>query len=332
MAAKVGFYPVILLPQVVRQFGVDYPIPAIKPLTVNSPLPSAPIKPVLPKFWVIGVVVVALVAFGTATAAHLMVVTSVFSFGCSLLSAAIVVFSFCRYWQAQQQQVLRKYQVAFAAYQQRVVEITARSSTDITAAQIMEHEDLLIQRVEKLAKLMGDKVSPLAEGQAASVQKGVSEAAFYSVLQAHFKGIRQGGELLIPGTHKFYSADFSWKFELAGLAFDIEVDEPYVGKTGEPHHAVDDPKDSLRNQLFLDSNWIVVRFSERQVVEQPLSCVKVIAILISTLTGLTGHLRKFESVPDLTPHNQWTVKEAKQLAKSKYRDTYLKLVPNKSIS
>ena len=44
-------------------------------------------------------------------------------------------------------------------------------------------------------------------------------------------------------------------------------------------------KDNQRNQFFLEKNWVVIRFSELQVVKYPDSCCKAIARIISQITG-----------------------------------------------
>jgi hypothetical protein len=93
---------------------------------------------------------------------------------------------------------------------------------------------------------------------------------------------------------------------------------------------VDKNKDSQRNRFFLERNWVVIRFSELQVVKYPDSCCKAIARIVSQITGDYRGLVQFGNVADLLPHKQWTVKEAVYMYRSKFRNLYLSNYFNKS--
>jgi hypothetical protein len=108
-----------------------------------------------------------------------------------------------------------------------------------------------------------------------------------------------------------------------GLAIDIEIDEPYEGRTGKPHYCIDRGKDNQRNQFFLERNWVVMRFSELQVVKYPDSCCKAIARIVSQITGDYRGLVQLQNVADLLLHKQWTVKEAIYMSQIKFRKSYL---------
>jgi hypothetical protein len=78
-----------------------------------------------------------------------------------------------------------------------------------------------------------------------------------------------------------------------------------------------------RNQLFLEWNWIVVRFTEKQVVQAPLSCCKFLAQALAFVTGDRSYLKQLETEPDLLSVKPWTTREARAMAKRNYRLTYL---------
>ncbi|MEO1433487.1 MAG: hypothetical protein AAFV71_31400 [Cyanobacteria bacterium J06633_8] len=109
----------------------------------------------------------------------------------------------------------------------------------------------------------------------------------------------------------------------SGLSIDIEIDEPYVGNTKEPHHCIDQGKDTIRNQFFTNNNWVVIRFSEKQAVKYPYSCCKLIAKVIARVSGDFTFLSQLNNVPSLPPEPMWTIKQAKKWAKGNYRKTYL---------
>ncbi|MBE9228508.1 hypothetical protein IQ264_24130 [Phormidium sp. LEGE 05292] len=175
-------------------------------------------------------------------------------------------------------------------------------------------------RCKLLANLMKNRVNPIGRS---SARQGVSEKEFMQDLQRYFPTVMQGLEFKIPRSKKCYSADFIILHHSSGIGIDVEVDEPYAGISKKPTHCWDDDSDYRRNQLFNEWSWIVVRFTEKQVVQAPLSCCKFIAQVIWEVTGERSYLELLESQPDLLPVKPWTIKEARQMAKQKYRQSYL---------
>lgn len=181
---------------------------------------------------------------------------------------------------------------------------------------------LLRERLVKLATVLHRRVmQPLGISDA---PVGISEAAFGQVLESFFPGrVRSQLEFPIPGSEHSYSTDLALLFDEINLAIDCEIDEPYELKSKMPTHCVDQHKDRYRNQFFLTGNWIVVRFSEEQVVRYPESCCKELASVIATVTGIERYLLKFENVPTLPLKPQWTFRQARRMASRSYRFRYL---------
>ena len=89
-------------------------------------------------------------------------------------------------------------------------------------------------------------------------------------------------------------------------------------------YCTDDGKDDYRNQFFLEGNWIVIRFSEKQVVQEPEQCCFFIAQAIDTISGNTKLCKRFDrKVKKLNLDHMWTVSDAKNMIKNKYRGGYL---------
>lgn len=178
----------------------------------------------------------------------------------------------------------------------------------------------LDSRNRSLKDLMSLRVSPNGISQA---RQGVSEQRFLQYLQQYFEEVVQAAEFKIPSSQRSYSADFTVIHTPSGLGIDVEIDEPYAGKSKKPTHCCDADSDMRRNQLFLEWNWIVVRFTEKQVVQAPLSCCKFLAQAIAFVTGDRSYLKQLETEPDLLSVKPWTTREARAMAKRNYRLTYL---------
>lgn len=58
-------------------------------------------------------------------------------------------------------------------------------------------------------------------------------------------------------------------------------------------------------------------------MQHPDSCCKVIASAIAQITGDYSCLVSLQDVPALFLDKQWTIKQAKRMAKTNYRQSYL---------
>ncbi|HSF75438.1 MAG TPA: hypothetical protein VLA84_16715 [Microcoleus sp.] len=222
-----------------------------------------------------------------------------------------------------------RYKQRLAEYQQQLSEYESYQLRRLQSKdkEMEQYNSMLQERYKWLLRLLKKIVQPPAGQGKGGVQQGVSEKQFFVYLCRYFSGFYDfcmGSEFPIPGTSLCYTADFILVHQLTGLAIDIEIDEPYDGRTGKPHHCVDRGKDSQRNQFFLQRNWVVIRFSELQVVKYPDACCRVIARVIFQITGDYRGLVQLENVVDLLSHKQWTVKEATYMAKNKFRNSYLR--------
>lgn len=163
------------------------------------------------------------------------------------------------------------------------------------------------------------------DGNNGGAQRGTAEAQFGGHLNRYFPGkIYTRLTLNIPDFPYPYTPDFAYIDGKLNLYIDIEIDEPYAYHTKEPTHYVGAEKDNRRNNHFSDKGWIVIRFSEEQVVCYPHSCCKSIAGAIAQITGDSQSMRQFANTPDIQPARQWTKYEADEMAARGERNRYLR--------
>lgn len=325
-----GFYPVILIPDSIRQFCADNPIPILEksasstikpPLTSRSPVFNNSRYSLVIQLWIASVAVVMLVnwLFGMSVMAFWSSLT------CSSVSA-VATFSYLRFVDFQ---VRDRYKQRLADYQQQLSKYESYQLHRLQPndKETEQYNSQFQDRSKLLKKLLKKIVQPPASQSKGGAQQGVSEKQFFVYLCRYLSGFYDfcmGGEFPIPGTSFRYTADFILVHQPTGLAIDIEIDEPYEGRTGKPHHCVDRNKDNQRNQFFLERNWVVIRFSELQVVKYPDSCCKAIARVVSEITGDYRGLVQLQNVKELLPQKQWKVKEAVYMAKAKFRNSYIR--------
>ncbi len=162
------------------------------------------------------------------------------------------------------------------------------------------------------------------DGNKSQARIGYSEKYFHSYLTKYFgNNIYTGLTLSIPDFAYPYSPDFAYIDSNINLYIDIEIDEPYAHKSGQATHYLYSRKDKRRNYFFLGRGWLVIRLSEEQIVKLPESCCKTVAETIANLLGDDLILNQFRHIPSLPQMKQWTENEAKDMALTKYRNTYL---------
>ena len=155
--------------------------------------------------------------------------------------------------------------------------------------------------------------------------KGNSERYFYSELKKIF-GDNVIIDVTIPNQQWTFPFIPDIVFSNSGITIDIEVDEPYTCNKLEPIHYFDITKqnhiDTDRDNFFNEHFWTVVRFTEKQVYENTLGCCKTVAEVIHKVTGDKRFLLNLNGANQLEAERFWTLSEAKELAKTSYRNSY----------
>jgi hypothetical protein len=154
----------------------------------------------------------------------------------------------------------------------------------------------------------------------AAVLKGKSEESFKKLLQSFF-----GGHIVSDVTlNNIYFPDILYYDSQFNLMIDIEIDEPYEMDGKRPIHLIGD--DTERDNYFLSKNWIVVRFSEKQITLCPNACVKLLSELIKLLTyeSIFGKIFYQLELPqeEIIIENHWTFEEANYMGIKNARNHY----------
>lgn len=157
-----------------------------------------------------------------------------------------------------------------------------------------------------------------------SYKSGLTESYFEYKLNKYFKGHIKTNKVIDNGWKHPYQPDFILYYPKYNLCIDIEIDEPYAMGRQNPIHF----NDQKRNNFFLSKGWHIIRFAEEQVCRYPDLCCKMISEFIRFTTEesiWTEGLEDFKDIPDIPA---WTESEAEQMAKSSYRNGYLKFLQN----
>ncbi|MEI6816967.1 MAG: hypothetical protein WCL14_10185 [Bacteroidota bacterium] len=151
---------------------------------------------------------------------------------------------------------------------------------------------------------------------------GASEKVFFHFLTEYFdRNLIANNALKIRVNGDYFTPDFTYIDKINNIYIDIEIDEPYIGNTKNAHHFI--TSDDLRNQKMRLGGWSVIRFSEKQIIEQPKECCKFIASYLAYASIDKNKLNGFEKIGDVIPDKTWTKEEAEQMAINRYRSSYL---------
>lgn len=301
-------FPIVLIPNVIRNAKSSKPpVP-----TFTAIAPSKPSTPPQPY------------------EVNLLIIESVFAliFGIIIpVVGALIGFALVAYHAWTMNQSFPKRKREHDDYVRRYPRLVQQyqSAKDSHSAEVaVIHRPENVARYQQEQLLLTLRQTEPHDGENSTAPEGFSEDKFYSYLNHHFSGkIRRRLTSKIPNFKYPYSPDFTYIDRSLSLYIDIEIDEPYYHKTGEPTHFEGASKDINRNNHFLAKNWLVIRFAEKQVVCSPKSCCKAIAQLIAEVIGDDLELRQFIGIEDLPTMKQWTESEAAQMAEANYRQTYL---------
>jgi len=155
--------------------------------------------------------------------------------------------------------------------------------------------------------------------------KGVTEDNFFKLLKKYFQNsFNVYNDRFVPkGSSKPYEPDFVLSCEInnKNIFIDIEIDEPYDIKDRKPIHCIGE--DDVRDEFFTKRGWIVIRFAEKQIHQEPHNCCAFVAKVIHSIDKTFYSFLLKESNPLNVP--QWTTAQSEKWANENYREMYLNL-------
>ncbi len=241
--------------------------------------------------------------------------------------------------QSEYSKNLRKYENDYSAYEN---ELRNYSYAKIEAK---KHLDNLIKkrdrswRFQLIQKKLKENHFNLSSGYG---KKGASEDYFIDYVKRFFQcKAYQNSPVKCNSIGATFYPDVILFFEKYNLAIAVEIDEPYKLKDREPIHYYNLENDipvfvddeiftrninsvfTSRTKEITNNGFILVRFAEKQIVDEPLACCKYIRDSIVRYTGIDIRSKNEFTIDDLTTINTWTYQEAKEMSRDRYRESYL---------
>lgn len=156
----------------------------------------------------------------------------------------------------------------------------------------------------------------LSKKTSKAFSKGKCETFFLSTLYKKFG--RQVTVDVVPdiGQNPFHP-DFLIICSETNFHLIIEIDEPYSVDNGLPIHH-DRSKDKERNDFFEEINWGIIRFSEKQIIQNTDECCDLIFKVLETLK-----LKQKQISHNIPLDKKWNYEEAIIMCNQNYRNDYL---------
>lgn len=159
-------------------------------------------------------------------------------------------------------------------------------------------------------------------------RKGYKEEDFLQYIRKYFKEtFKIYNDRYVLTKKNRYEPDISLLNEKDGINIflDIEIDEPYEGindiKNRKPTHF--QFADVNRNNEFKNRGWIVIRFAEIQVHQNPDRCCRFIAEVIKSIYPQFNIPLSLVMTKRIEPVLQWTKELALHWSAQNYREQYL---------
>lgn len=307
-----GYYPIVEFP-----FAIKLAQEVMLPPPVEPPIPPLPVHPVPPRgFTVLGIVLMSsMLLLGTwLLIQHLELLATLVVASGGLVWWRVRLRAFARYAQA-----VASYPAEMSRYQAYPAQ---RAQYEYALTTYHHPETLRSYRAQQLASVLAAISTPFFPIPKLEVlpKRGRSEAYFLTFLQQHFGATTIFTNYQVPVDDErlktqWYYPDFIYH-DASGLCIDIEIDEPYALDSRKPIHC--QGQDDYRNAFFLRKQWVVVRFTEQQVMQYPLLCCQELAALIFYLNGRHYAARFYHERLPRQP--QWDQAEALRCARSRTRE------------
>jgi hypothetical protein len=118
---------------------------------------------------------------------------------------------------------------------------------------------------------------------------------FGITLQQHLSGtIYQGVKLYLPSVNQDWQPKLTYIDPVLNVHIAIEV-------IADSESAANLMQKDLADRFLVDSGWIIIKFSQKQILQSKSACCKEFAMLLDRLSLDKSVLSNFESIPDLIP-------------------------------
>src|SRR5690242_13297644 len=122
-----------------------------------------------------------------------------------------------------------------------------------------------------------------------------------------------------------YAFNNLFRKEGVNIFLDVEIDEPYDGINDIANRKATHFRfaDTNRNNAFKNRGWIIIRFAEIQVHQNPDGCCLFVSDVVASIHPQFRTPNELLTKNKVVYVSQWTKEEAEKMSGEKYRERYL---------
>lgn len=308
------FYPIIKYPLSIKEI-IETPL--IEPVPIARPKIDLPLKRSFKFDDLIMIVVFPIVSF--------MFIYGGFKNEIYFISIIGLIFLIIGFREIEQiinsDEIYKKKSAAFeiimAPYYKREKEILEYKRS------ALNQEWVFNTKKEKILSIFKNSTSPIYSNDNQKI--GKCEVYFYNILKNKFGDkIVRNSVIDFFKSGRAYIPDLIYADTKNNIFIDIEIDEPYSFENKEPIHYLRNSvhSDDDRDKYFLENYWIIIRFSEMQIIQNNLECINTIELVLKGIEEQYIVNKDTLLNNRIQIHSCWNYSDAKKMALENFRNKY----------
>jgi hypothetical protein len=188
---------------------------------------------------------------------------------------------------------------------------------------VSNQEWVFNKKKEKILSIFKNSTTPIYSHNNQKI--GKSEVFFYNILKNKFGDkILRNSVIDFFETGRAYIPDIIYTDTKNKIFIDIEIDEPYSFENKEPIHYLQNSvhSDEERDKYFLENYWLIIRFSEMQIIQNHSECINTIELVLKGIEDQYIVNKDILLNNRIQIHSCWNYLDAKKMALENFRNKY----------
>jgi hypothetical protein len=291
-------FPVILIPPEVQRIAQSKPVAP----KLNSALPSLPSNqqpmPIqIQEAIALSFGLIAIVALVTAVAKELGIMLLIMGTVAIVLRIRYQFLTYKKRYQTYQH-TLQNYFAKLEAYSREEVDYQQKLAITHSPERILTFRRQQFQKFFAKISPHENAITLTQSSNSSGKTSQTIEEIIYNFgisLQQHLSGtLYQGVKIYIPSINHDWVPALTYVDPALNVHIAIEISAPSESESNVMQN-------DLADRFLVDSGWIMIKFSQQQILQSPTECCKEFAKLLDRLSLDPSVLPDFEDIPDLVP-------------------------------
>jgi hypothetical protein len=284
-------FPVILIPPEVQRIAQSKPVaPKLGIALPSLPSTQQPTPIQIQEAIALSFGLIVVVALVTTFAKELGIMLLIVGTVALVLRIRYQFLTYKKRYQSHQN-TLQNYFKKLESYSREEVEYEQKLAIAHAPERVIEFRH---QQFQKFFAKMPPIENAIALAKSNSLDRDqLATYDFGTNLQQHLSGtIYQGVKLYIPSVNQDWIPTLTYIDPVLNVHIAIEI-------IGDSESAANLMQKDLADRFLVDSGWIMIKFSQKQILQSSAACCKEFAKLLDRLSLDQSVLSNFDAIPDL---------------------------------